>query len=472
MKRLFAGFRRLTSINSRASRIALILLIIASLAIIPSSYSLFKRLGSAETGIFGLPLFGNSGAVLSENGNPVSIDSLQSSDPGLPLPDPWDGAERITILVMGLDYRDWSSDTGPAHTDTMILFTIDPVTKTAGMLSVPRDLWTVIPGFTPNKINTAYYYGELYNVPGGGPAVAMRTVEQVIGVPIDYYAQIDFNAFINFIDLIGGVKIDVPEPITVDPLGSDTIPRTLEPGRQVLPGWLALAYARERHAPGGDFARSQRQQQIVIGIRDRILEFDLLPGLIASAGDIFTELSSGINTNLPLDDALRIAVLATQINIDDIKRGVIGEEHILYGESPDELAILIPIPDKIRELRDEIFTSSTALGPLTPGSSEERLAAEAPRVSIQNGTSDSNLLSQTATHLLNLGVNVSETRVASAIYSSTIIVDHTGNPFTMAYLTEWMNITGARIVHELDLNAQYDMELILGNDWLTSHPFP
>ena len=471
MRRIRAAFSGLLKAKPQVTRVWLVLLLLAAVLLAPAAYSFFRSLGVAETGIFGLPIFSGAGEESGE-GSSVSVESLQSADPGLPLPDPWDGAERITVLVMGLDARDWAVDEGPARTDTMILFTLDPVTRTAGMLSVPRDLWTVIPGFTPNKINTAYYFGELYNVPGGGPAVAMRTVEQVIGVPIDYYAQIDFNAFINFIDLIGGVKIDVPEAITVDPLGADTIPRTLEPGRQVLPGWLALAYARERHAPGGDFARSQRQQQIVIGIRDRILEFDLLPGLVANAGEIYAELASGIDTNLPLDDALRIALLAAQIEIADIQRGVIGEEQIIYGESPDELAILIPIPDKIRELRDQIFTSSAGIGPLTPGSASERVAAEAPRISIQNGTSDPNIAAQTEAHLRELGVEVVEVRTASASYASSVVVDHSGKPFTLAYLAEWMDISPARIVHEMNLSAATDIELIIGNDWLASNPFP
>jgi LCP family protein required for cell wall assembly len=90
----------------------------------------------------------------------------------------------------------------------------------------------------------------------------MDTVEELLGVPIDYYAQIDFSAFVRFIDEIGGVKIDVPEKIVVDPLG-DNNSKTLKPGRQTLPGDLALAYARARKTEGGDFDRAQRQQQVI-----------------------------------------------------------------------------------------------------------------------------------------------------------------------------------------------------------------
>lgn len=467
MRKLFSRIAIFVRNNRRLSYAALASFAVLSLILAPLTYSFARRAGAAQTGLFGLPLFAEP-----EGGEALGPDDLKTGAQGVQLPEPWDGAERITILVMGLDYRDWSAGEGPARTDTMILFTIDPVSKTAGMMSVPRDLWAVIPGFTPNKINTAYYFGELYKVPGGGPALAMRTVEQTIGVPIDYYAQIDFNAFIRFIDLIGGVKIDVPEAIRVDPLGEDTIPKNIKPGVQTLPGIIALAYARERHAPGGDFARSQRQQQIIIGIRDRILEFDLLPGLVAKAPQIYAELSTGINSNLSLNDALRLAVLALQIDKANIQRGVIGEQHIVYGRSPDDLAILIPIPDKIRALRDEIFTSSSALGPLTAGNAEERMAAEAARISLQNGTSSAELGSNTQNHLSALGANVIELRSAEAAYSQTVIIDHTGNPFTLAYLAGWMGVSNARIVHDFNPNSSVDVEVKLGSDWLANNPFP
>jgi LCP family protein required for cell wall assembly len=131
---------------------------------------------------------------------------------------------------MGLDYGDWSADReGPSRTDTMILFTVDPLSKTAGMLNIPRDLWVNIPGFGYDKINTAFFLGEANKLPEGGPGLAIKTVEQLLGVPINYYAQIDFQAFETFIDKIDGVEIDVPYEMKIDPIGKyNTI--TLEPG--------------------------------------------------------------------------------------------------------------------------------------------------------------------------------------------------------------------------------------------------
>lgn len=456
--------------HRRLSYFALAGFAILSFVLVPTSFSWARYAGSAPTGLFGLPLFVQAGAPLTGEG--LTAEEIQASGEGMILPEPWSGAERVTILVMGLDYRDWSAGVGPSRTDSMMLLTIDPVTKTAGMLSVPRDLWAVIPGFNPNKINTAYYFGELYKVPGGGPELAMRTVEQTIGVPIDYYAQIDFSAFIRFIDLIGGVTVDVPAAITVDPLGSDTNPKNLKPGRQTLPGDVALAYARERHAAGGDFGRAQRQQQIIFGIRERILEYQMLPGLIANAPQLYAELSAGIHTNLSLEDAIQLAVLAMQISEEDIQQGVIGEDHVIYGRSPDDLAILIPIPDKIRELRDQIFTSGTALGPLTPGTAAERIAAEAPRISILNGSPDATLGARAQNHLAGLGASVVNVAPASISYSQTILVDHTGNPYILAYLAQLLGIPSARIIHEFDPSSSVDVEIRLGSDAQTTSAFP
>jgi len=452
--------------HRRAVLIGLGLFIFLAVITVPSAYSWARYFGSAPTGLFGLP---NIGLLQTPSPDAVEAEDILQSSPEFILPAAWDGAERVTILIMGLDYRDWSAGQVPSRTDSMMLLSVDPVSKTAGMLSIPRDLWAIIPGFTPNKINTAYYFGELYKVPGGGPELARRTVEQTIGVPIDYYAQIDFSAFIRFIDLLGGVKIDVPEPIRVDPLGSSP-PRTLEPGVQVLPGELALAYARDRHSGGGDFARAGRQQQIVLGIRDRIVDFNLLPGLVANAPAIYAELSNGIRTNLSLGDAIKLAVLAVQIDRQQIAHGVIGEQDVIYGNSPDDLAILIPIPDRIHALRDRIFATG-ALSALTPGTPAERMAAEAPVISIQNGSGNPTVGTRTQQYLDSLGAQVLQVTEGPAS-SLTVLVDHSGNPHTLTFLAELMGVPSSRILHEFDPSHPYEIEIRLGSDWANSNSLP
>jgi LCP family protein required for cell wall assembly len=378
---------------------------------------------------------------------------------------PWDGVGRVTVLIMGLDYRDWRSGEKYSRSDTMILLTLDPLTKTAGVLSIPRDLWVAIPGFQHGKINTAYYLGDAYKLPGGGPGLAVKTVELFLGVPINYYAVIDFDSFVKFIDDIGGVKIDVPAPIRIDLLGdgSNTI-KDLKPGIQVLPGEWALAYARNRHTQNGDFDRARRQQQIILGIRNRILDFNMLPRLISNAPVLYQDLFSGIRTNLTLDDTLRLALLAQQVTADHIKQSLISEKDVLYGWSPDKLSILIPIPDKVVAVRDEIFTNGADLGPLTPGSPQQKMVAENASVAIYNGSSNAEVEDNIVNYLRSTGMNIVSTGNAPQTYSSTIIVDHTGSPYDLGFLVDKLKISPSRIQIKYDVNAPVDIEVFLGND--------
>jgi LCP family protein required for cell wall assembly len=369
------------------------------------------------------------------------------------------------VLLLGLDYRDWEAQEEASRSDTMILLTLDPQSKTAGILSIPRDLWVSIPGFQHGKINTAYYLGDAYQLPGGGPALAVKTVEDFIGVPINYYAQVDFAAFVRFIDEIGGVKVDVPAPITIDLLGTGAkTKKKLKPGVQVLPGEWALAYARNRYTEGGDFDRAARQQQVIMGIREQILRVDMLPNLISKAPALYNELASSIRTNLALDEVISLALLAQSVPDEGIKRGIINTDNVFFGNSPDGLSILIPIPDDIQNLRDEIFATAGAIGPQVPGSPQEQMRTEAARLAVYDGSSDSSLGGRAVEYLRSQGANVTQTGAADRAYSGTRIVDHTGNPYLVSYLVELLQIAPANINVEFDPNAAADVELYLGAD--------
>jgi LCP family protein required for cell wall assembly len=336
----------------------------------------------------------DSGEVIVQD----ATTPLQPSDG--PAPPEWDGAERVSMLIMGLDYRDWTAGEGPPRTDTMILLTFDPVTQTGGMFSIPRDLWVNIPGFNYGRINTAYQLGEAYQLPGGGPQLAVDTVEELLGVPIDFYAQVDFGAFVRFIDEIYGVKVDVPERIKLDPLGDDNT-KWLKPGTHNLPGELALAYVRARKTEGGDFDRSERQQQVVLAIRKQIMRPKMWPDLLAKAPILYNELSSGVNTNMNLDQAIRLGWMATHIPEENIKRGAISSDHINFATSPDGgQEVLKPITEKIRLLRDEIFTETGAIGPSAAGvDPTQAIQAENARVKVMNGSYTPGLAASTTDYL-------------------------------------------------------------------------
>ena len=104
-----------------------------------------------------------------------------------------------------------------ARSDTLIVLSVDPQAKTAGILSVPRDLQVYLPGYGLQKINAAYFFGEADRLPGGGPGLALATVSQLFDVPIPYYITVDFDGFRKVVDELGGIDLYVPEAID-DPL--------------------------------------------------------------------------------------------------------------------------------------------------------------------------------------------------------------------------------------------------------------
>jgi LCP family protein required for cell wall assembly len=355
-----------------------------------------------------------------------------------------------------------------------LLLTVDPINRTAGMLTIPRDLWVNIPGgFDYGRINTAYSLGESYELPGGGPGLAVDTVEELLGVPIDFYAQVDFGAFVRFIDEIYGVKINVPEKIKIDPLG-DNNTKWLQPGVQNLPGDLALAYVRARKTEGGDFDRAERQQQVVLAIRNQILRSKMLPLLISKAPTLYNELSSGINTNLTLDQAIRLAWLATQIPEENIKRGSIGAEQINFATSPDGgQEVLKPLSEKIRLLRDEIFTDTGAASPAAANMDPaELMQTEGARVAVLNGSYTPGIAARTTDYLKSLGVNVTQTDNAEKATPYTEITFYTGKPYTVKFLVELMSIDPIRIRHFYDPASPVDISVTLGDNWAQNNPMP
>ena len=444
-----------------------VLAVITAIAAFSIARDLFKSW--TTTDIEGIPVEASNGEANNNTIPTVPMDQQLQSDG--PNPDPWDGKSRVTVLVMGLDYRDWEAG-DPPRSDTMLLFTLDPLTNTAGILSIPRDLWVNIPGYDYAKINTAYFLGEVNNLPGGGPGLAVETVKQFLGVPINYYAQIDFNAFVRFIDEINGVKITVEEPMTIAILGSNKKVE-LEPGTYTLPGDHALAYARNRKTDGGDFDRARRTQQVIIGVRDRILDFKMLPTLVVKAPVLFSELSAGVRTNMTLDQVIKLAWLVQQIPSENIKQAVISPDMVQSAFSADGQDILIPIPDEIRLLRDEIFSSAGAVGPAAISQDDTQLMqAEQARISVQNGTTTEGIASRTAEWLRSLNLNVVDETNADQLYDATTIFIYSGKPYTVRYISSVMGLENPRVYNRYDPNAQYDIAVVVGADWANSNNMP
>ncbi|MDQ2809108.1 MAG: LCP family protein [Chloroflexota bacterium] len=232
-------------------------------------------------------------------------------------PDPADALPpgRINILLLGTDNRAELGNEA-SRSDTLIILSLDPKAKTAGILSIPRDLWVPVPGHGLQKINAAYFYGEYEKLPGGGITLALPTVRNFFKVPIDYYAAINFDGFEKVIDEIGGIDVYLPEPLDDDqypgPYNS-TIKIHFNAGCQHLNGTQALQYARTRHADS-DFGRARRQQQVIRAVREKALELNMLPNYPS----ILEQLGNSIETNITLDKQAAFAQLAGEIKQSDI----------------------------------------------------------------------------------------------------------------------------------------------------------
>jgi polyisoprenyl-teichoic acid--peptidoglycan teichoic acid transferase len=379
---------------------------------------------------------------------------------------PWQGTEPVTILVLGVDQR--CDEDGPTHTDTLMVATIDPVAKTVSILSIPRDLWVKIPGFEVDRINQAHYYGQAFEYPGGGPALAVETVESLLGLPIDYYVAINFDAFIQIIDQIGGIEIDVPESIE-DPTYPDRCygydPFFLEAGQQHLDGESALKYARTRATFGGDVDRATRQQAVVLAVRERILKLDMVPQLIRQAPLLWQTLQDNVRTNFALDKAVQLGLLVQDIPRENIKTAVIDFEYVYTETTPDGRQVLIPIRDKVRELRSQMFAPYPAPTP-TFDDLRARIAEESARVALHNGTAVFGLASATQAYLETYGILVAEIGNAdAATYRTTQIIDYGDNPHTVRYLIQLMNIPPLNISNGSRPDGDFEVLIIIGDDW-------
>jgi LCP family protein required for cell wall assembly len=266
----------------------------------------------------------------------------------------WDRKGRVNILLLGIDQRECEGS--PWRSDTMIVVTVDPESKKAGLLSIPRDLWVDIPGFEPGRINTAHFLGDAYDYPGGGPALAKKTVQRNLGVPIHYYVRVNFDGFREIVDTLDGITVEVDRAIRDDRYPDEQcgymsiyIPK----GVQHMDGETALQYARSRHG-SSDFDRARRQQKVLFAIRDRALSLDLLPKL----PQLLRTMGDTVQTDLQPREILALAQIGVQVKPEDIQSAVIDETMTAEWITPKGAYVLIPLREEIEPLINELFASS------------------------------------------------------------------------------------------------------------------
>jgi LCP family protein required for cell wall assembly len=331
------------------------------------------------------------------------------------------------------------------------------------MLSIPRDLWVSIPGHSEGRINTAHFYGEADDYPGGGPALAKKTVQYALGIPIHYYVRVNFDGFVKVVDAINGITINVEEAIHDDRYPDGTygyMTIDIPAGEQLMDGQTALQYARARHG-GSDFQRARRQQQVLKAIRDKVMRLDIpltkIPEMLRIVGD-------SVRTDLSLSDMYALAKVGREVDVEGIRSAVIDETLTTPQTTPDGAQVLIPDRSLMREVVKDLFggPAPTSVANLTEA---QLIAQEGAQIEVQNGTLTPGLAQRTAEELTSLGYAVvSFSNADRADYASSVIVDYAGKTGTVSLLAQRFNIADANIRRESDGPSGIDVRLILGQD--------
>ncbi len=380
---------------------------------------------------------------------------------GTPQPNPPNvgAGERVNVLVLGIDRR--PSESCPCRSDTMMLATLDPKTLTAGLVTIPRDLYISIPEVGENRINTANLYGELYKYPGGGPALAKRTVEYNLGRRVHYYVLVDFSGFRKAIDALGGIDIVVPKAID-DPTYPDENfglkPIHIPAGKVHMNGELALEYARTRHGDN-DFGRMGRQVQVLMAVRDKALRLDILPKLPA----LIQSMWGTIQTDMTPQDVLSLAQVAAKVKTENIKTAVIDDTMTVEYRTATGADVLWPDRAKIGRLIDRVIPQDNGAVADQP----QRIQQEGARVVVLNGTSNAQFAKTTAEYLQAQGFQIAGYGNADRFdYTKTVLIDYSGTKnATVSALAKLFRIDPDNIRPIKNVKSDSDIRLILGADW-------
>ncbi|MEK6222220.1 MAG: LCP family protein [Chloroflexota bacterium] len=269
--------------------------------------------------------------------DPEKIWSIPSGNLSWGIPDPAilfpKSENQITVLIMGSDQR---PNDGGYRTDVRQLAIINKETKVISLMSFPRDLYVYLPGYSMERINTS-------QVRGGWDLTA-DMFEYNFGVRPDHWGLINFSGFVSFIDTLGGVNVQVSGTLTDWLTGYGNY--TISPGLVHMNGTTALWYVRSRYTTS-DFDRGRRQQEVLLAIFDRLMNFDTL----TVSKNLYDQYQSAIQTDLDLNEFLSLLSLAPEFAAGNISRYSISRSEVIPWTDPLSGAqVLLPKPELIREV--------------------------------------------------------------------------------------------------------------------------
>jgi LCP family protein required for cell wall assembly/PAS domain S-box-containing protein len=376
------------------------------------------------------------------------------------------GSQVINIVLMGSDRRPGD---GAWRTDVLILVSVDPSVPSVTMLSFPRDLWVYIPGCCWQRINLADGRGEDAGFPGGGPALVKQTIQYNFGIPVHYYARVDFAGYKRLIDSVGGVDVvadctlydifpDVPDGTTdiiSGPELATVVTGTIDipaAGVYHLDGKHALWYARSRKTTS-DFDRSRRQQRVLRALWSEMRE----QGLLAQAPQLWDTLVQAVETDLTLNDVLYLADVAARLDAAHIRSRFIDSSMLTWFATETGASVLRYNYNVLEPYLDQTFA------PFPENAASQKRAAV--RVVNRTGRPDWEIVA--ADRLASAGFNVAEMSAENAVAPHTTIVDYTLTPkgSRLNELIESLQAAPENAASRPVENSRVDYEVILGADF-------
>lgn len=322
--------------------------------------------------------------------------------------------DRINILILGIG---GPGHDGPFLTDTILIASLKPSTKQISLVSIPRDLAVEIPGYGTQKINSADAYGEKKQTDWGG-AYATEIISRTLDIEIPYYIRVDFKAFEDIINEVGGVKVEVDRSFTdtMFPAPADLFQTvSFKKGLATMDGETALQFARSRHGDNGegsDFARSKRQQKMLVALKEKVLSYNTLLNPI-KINSIINSLESHITTNLEFSDIMTLIKQARELNTADIVTLTLDDSPTGYLRSAFSAAgafILVPKSGNFQEIRlaiKNIFSGAVgADNNNAPAQDAPAGYTPAAKIEIQNGTWNAGLAARIKKRLNNKNIEV------------------------------------------------------------------
>ncbi len=357
--------------------------------------------------------------------------------------------DAVNILLLGTDTRQGLTSW---RTDTIILVAVNPAQQTAGLLSIPRDLWVYTPGHGYRRINTVDCLGERIGYPGGGPALLNETLRYNLGISCHYFIRVDLQGFVRIVDTLGGLDVDVDQTIPYDSYTG----LALTPGIYHMDGELALKYVRSRMTTS-DFDRSRRQQKVLKIIWQQGVRLNLIPRI----PELWRTLGDAYQTDLKLEDVVSLAQIAGQIEPQYVKSRLIEGTMVTGWTTPKGAMVLLPHHDRIRQAIISLYAP--------PDESLKWLADEAALVEVLNGTGVPERAALAAARLRWEGIQVTTIGFADrADYEHTVIINYSNKVYTPARLAAVLGVSPENIRQQPDPTSQVDIRVILGRDYRPS----